>query len=166
MFVVAGPPSSHDPLDSSKWEFAGRLEGMPQDQWAIDGTVISLHGGLCFVYSGWPLGTKSDESKQEIYIIEMEGPTRCRGVPVRISTPERAWEFSGGSGINEGPQWLGSPDGRWGGVVYSCAGSWYVCLCFLPSILLVLSPSSGLPHFKVGTLRHNDRVVIYHSQRD
>lgn len=124
MFVVGGPSAEHDPLDSSKWEFAGRLEGMPKDQWAIDGTVISIHGGLCFVYSGWPLGTHNDESKQEIYIIEMESPTQCQGRPVRISTPDNPWEYSGRSGINEGPQCLKSPDGRWMGIVYSCAGSW------------------------------------------
>ncbi|KAF9732509.1 hypothetical protein PMIN02_010057 [Paraphaeosphaeria minitans] len=124
MFVVSGPPADQDPMDSSKWEFAGRLEGMPKDQWAIDGTVISLHGGLCFVYSGWPLGTGNDESKQEIYIIEMVSPTECQGHPVRISTPDNPWEYSGKSGINEGPQFLCSPDGRWAGIVYSCAGSW------------------------------------------
>jgi GH43 family beta-xylosidase len=27
-------------------------------------------------------------------------------------------------GINEGPQWLSSPDGNFVGIVYSCAGSW------------------------------------------
>ena len=122
--MVAGPPAEHDPMDASRWEFAGRLEGLPQDQWAIDGTVVSLHGGLCFVYSGWPLGTRSNESKQEIYIVEMTSPTRCQGHPIRISTPENPWEYSGSSGINEGPQFLCSPDGRWAGIVYSCAGSW------------------------------------------
>ncbi|KAF2247662.1 glycoside hydrolase family 43 protein, partial [Trematosphaeria pertusa] len=124
MYVLSGPPSDHSPLDSSAWSFHGRLEGMPQDQWAIDGTVISLHGGLLFVYSGWPLATRSDESKQEIYIIEMASPTQCTGHPIRISTPDNPWEYSGKSGINEGPQFLCSPDGRWAGIVYSCAGSW------------------------------------------
>lgn len=122
MYVLAGPPSHQSPLDSSAWKFHGPLEGMP-DQWAIDGTVISLHGGLCFVYSGWPLG-RTDESKQEIYIMEMASPTACVGQAVRISTPDQPFEFSGSSGINEGPQFLCSPDGRWAGIVYSCAGSW------------------------------------------
>lgn len=97
---------------------------MPEDQWAIDGTVITLHNSLCFVYSGWPLGNTHDESRQEIYIIEMTSPTSVTGNPVRISTPDQPWEFSGKSGINEGPQWLASPYGNWAGIVYSCAGSW------------------------------------------
>lgn len=124
MFVLEGPSADSSPLDANGWSFHGRLGGMPIDQWAIDGTVISLHGGLCFVYSGWPIGQTSDETKQEIYIIEMESPTNCTGHPVRISTPDHNWEFSGKSGINEGPQFLCSPDGRWLGIAYSCAGSW------------------------------------------
>lgn len=111
-------------MDAQGWSFAGALDGMPRDQWAIDGTVVALHDGMFFVYSGWPLGTTNDESRQEIYIIEMESPTKCKGHPVKISTPDHPWEYSGQSGINEGPQVLKSPDGRWMGIVYSCAGSW------------------------------------------
>ncbi|KAJ4299790.1 hypothetical protein N0V90_005036 [Kalmusia sp. IMI 367209] len=111
MFVITGPEADKSPMESSSWSFHGQLEGMPADQWAIDGTVISLHGGLCFVYSGWPLGSR-DEAKQEIYIVEMVSPTQCQGHPVRISTPDNPWEYSGQSGINEGPQFLCSPDGR------------------------------------------------------
>ncbi|CAI6334674.1 unnamed protein product [Periconia digitata] len=124
MFVLNGPPSSQSPLDPAAWSFHGRLDGMPEDQWAIDGTVITLHNSLCFVYSGWPLGNSHDESRQEIYIIEMTSPTSVTGSPVRISSPDQPWEFSGKSGINEGPQWLASPYGNWAGIVYSCAGSW------------------------------------------
>ena len=124
MFVLEGPTSERSPLNGEEWKFYGRLEGMPENQWAIDGTVISLNGGLCFVYSGWPLGVAGDESKQELYIVEMTSPTSCTGQPTRISTPDHHWEYSGNSGINEGPQFLCSPDGRWAGIAYSCAGSW------------------------------------------
>ncbi|KAF2119545.1 glycosyl hydrolase [Lophiotrema nucula] len=125
MFVLEGPASEQSPLRPEDWKFHGRLGGLPDEQWAIDGTVITLHGGLCFVYSGWPYGRGGhDESKQEIYIIEMVSPTECTGQPVRISTPDHSWEFSGKSGINEGPQFICSPDGRWCGIAYSCAGSW------------------------------------------
>ncbi|KAF2731929.1 Arabinanase/levansucrase/invertase [Polyplosphaeria fusca] len=126
MYVLEGPPASQSPCDRSKWTFHGALAGMPPNQWAIDGTVLTLHGGLCFVYSGWPLNSANpaDESKQELYLIEMLGPTACTGAPILISTPTHAWEFSGRSGINEGPQILSSPDGRWLGIAYSCAGSW------------------------------------------
>jgi GH43 family beta-xylosidase len=124
MFVLEGPPAHENPVNPDAWKFAGRLGGMPHDQWAIDGTVITLHGAMCFVYSGWPFGNHADESKQELYIIEMASPTECVGQPTRISTPDYQWEYSGKSGINEGPQFLCSPDGRWCGIAYSCAGSW------------------------------------------
>ncbi|KAJ4363919.1 hypothetical protein N0V83_009372 [Neocucurbitaria cava] len=125
MYVLAGPPAEQDPLDPSKWTFHGRLGGLPDDQWAIDGTVITLHGSMLFVYSGWPLGTHTNESRQELFIMEMASPTECTGAtPTRISTPDLQFEYSGTSGINEGPQFLCSPDGRWMGIVYSCAGSW------------------------------------------
>ena len=124
MFILEGPPADQSPLDPDSWKFFGRVGGLPDDQWAIDGTVITLGGNMFFVYSGWPLGTHEDESRQEIYIIEMTSPTQCTGHPIRISTPDLQFEFSGSSGINEGPQFLCSPDGRWMGLAYSCAGSW------------------------------------------
>lgn len=124
MFVLEGPTSDQSPLDSKDWKFHGPVGNLPEDQWAIDGTVINLHDELFFVYSGWPLDEKKDESKQEIYIIKMNSPTSTIGRPIRISTPEYPFEYSGRSGINEGPQFLCSPDGRWKGIAYSCAGSW------------------------------------------
>ncbi|KAH9860855.1 hypothetical protein IAQ61_010589 [Plenodomus lingam] len=124
MYVLEGPPADENPLQPAKWRFHGRVGGLPEDQWAIDGTVVALYGSQFFVYSGWPFGTHADESRQEIYIIEMISPTECKGRPIRISTPDLQFEFSGTSGINEGPQFLCSPDGRWSGIVYSCAGSW------------------------------------------
>ncbi|KAF2276570.1 alpha-L-arabinofuranosidase II [Westerdykella ornata] len=129
MYVLEGPPSSESPLQPEKWTFHGRVDGLPEDQWAIDGTVIHLHGHDYFVYSGWPLGVVDTESKQELFIARMTTPTSCvphtQRPPTRISTPNYQWEYSGTSGINEGPQLLVSPDGgRWVGLVYSCAGSW------------------------------------------
>lgn len=124
MYVLEGPDADSSPLEKDKWNFHGRLDGMPPDQWAIDGTVITLHGSMLFVYSGWPLGTTANESRQELFIIEMTSPTSVTGHPIRISTPDLQFEYSGTSGINEGPQFLCSPDGKWQGLVYSCAGSW------------------------------------------
>lgn len=126
MYVLKGPDGNESPVDCGEdgWNFEGRLKGMPKDQWAIDGTVIALHGSLLFAYSGWPLGVSANESRQEIFIIEMTNPTEVTGTPLRISTPDLQFEYSGISGINEGPQFLSSPDGRWIGLVYSCAGSW------------------------------------------
>ncbi len=95
------------------------------DQWAIDGTVIHLMGDMYFVYSGWPLDDRNDgKNVQELFIAKMSGPTGVATEPVRISTPDHKWEWSGKAGINEGPQWLAAPDGSWVGIAYSCAGSW------------------------------------------
>lgn len=129
MFVLEGPSSQLSPLDPNAWKFAGRVGGMPDQQWAIDGTVVELQGQHYFIYSGWPLENNAvpDESKQELFILRMKNPTECDPTPpTRISTPDFQWEYSGRSGINEGPQLLVSPDefGKWVGIVYSCAGSW------------------------------------------
>ena len=124
MYVLAGPPSTTSPLDPSAWHFHGRISGTRDDQWAIDGTVIHVRNRQYFVYSGWPIGVVSDEGKQELFIQELSSPTTAVGSPVRISTPDFQWEYSGRSGINEGPQFLSSPDARWCGIAYSCAGSW------------------------------------------
>ncbi|KAF2013888.1 glycoside hydrolase family 43 protein [Aaosphaeria arxii CBS 175.79] len=124
MYVLEGPSASESPLDAAKWKFHSKLHGMRDDQWAIDGTAITLQGTMYFVYSGWPIGETLSASKQEIFIMKMESPTKVIAPPVRISSPDYQWEYSGKSGINEGPQFLSSPDGRWTGIAYSCAGSW------------------------------------------
>ncbi|OCK74571.1 glycoside hydrolase family 43 protein [Lepidopterella palustris CBS 459.81] len=134
MYVLGGPPTFTPPTDTAvwSWQFLGRIAGLPEDQWAIDGTVVTLNGQLYFIYSGWPVPNPTgSDLVQELFIMAMASPTRAVGTPVRISTPERAWEFSGDHGINEGPQFLASPspplDGSnssWVGIVYSCAGSW------------------------------------------
>ncbi len=130
MFVLGGPPAGEDPCQGG-WEFLGRIRGM-LDRWAIDGTVFELDNTPYLVYSSWPLDNRGDSDLvQELFIARLEDPTTATaadGVPVRICRPDRRWEFTrdgnGDHGINEGPQFLGSPDGGWKGLVYSCAGSW------------------------------------------
>jgi len=126
MYVLGGPPASADPITGGQWEFLGPVAGLPSTQWAIDGTVAPLAGGLYFIYSGWPLERpdSDDDRTQQLFIVRMEGPTSAASAPSCISAPEHGWEFSDGKGINEGPQFLAAPDGRWTGLVYSCAGSW------------------------------------------
>lgn len=102
---------------------------MDQKQWAIDGTVFELDGALYFAYSGWPIERAEDdydERTQELFILRLSDPVTAASKPMRISHPAEQWERSGDAGINEGPQWLESPDGgrTWRGLVYSCAGSW------------------------------------------
>ncbi|OTB19406.1 glycoside hydrolase family 43 protein [Daldinia sp. EC12] len=131
MYVLGGPPASEDPC-RGQWEFLGRINEMP-DHWAIDGTVFEMNGHLYFVYSGWPLDDPDDSSDliQQLYIMKLEDPTSAASPAIVISHPQHPWEITregNGTdhGINEGPQFLSSPDGgiSWQGLVYSCAGSW------------------------------------------
>lgn len=126
MYVLGGPAASADP-HTGPWEFLGPIRGMDQRQWAIDGTVFELGGELYFVYSGWSLDRAFDdvrEDLQELYIMRLSDPITASSHPVCISTPDCSWERTGPVGINEGPQWLSSQNGRWKGLVYSCGASW------------------------------------------
>jgi len=125
MYVIGGPPSSSDPAMEGPWEFLGPIAGLPASQWQIDGTVISLNQRLYFVYSGWPLHNPNlSDLIQELFIVELANATQATSSPVQISQPLEPWERSGDHGINEGPQYLASPDASWIGIAYSCAGSW------------------------------------------
>lgn len=127
MYVLGGPAVANEPT-VGPWEFLGLLRGLPEEQWAIDGTVFELRGINYFVYSGWPRGELESDLNQELFIIRLDSPIQARGSPVQISRPKERWERTqdqgGDHGINEGPQWLAKPDGDWCGLVYSCAGSW------------------------------------------
>jgi GH43 family beta-xylosidase len=125
MYVIGGPPSNLDPTSSFTWEFLGPIRGLPTTQWAIDGTVIPLNNKNYFVYSGWPINDHSaSELRQELYIAELSSPTTAASQAFAISEPTEPWEITDNHGINEGPQFLASPDGKWVGLAYSCAGSW------------------------------------------
>lgn len=127
MYVLGGPSTSEDP-SQGQWEFLGRITGMP-DTWAIDGTVFELNKDLYMMWSGWPDDNPNDSDLiQQLCIQKLEAPTIAEGPSSVISAPECSWEFShdnnGAHGIQEGPQFLSSPDKQWKGIVYSCAGSW------------------------------------------
>ncbi|KAI8954922.1 glycoside hydrolase family 43 protein [Xylaria longipes] len=65
---------------------------------------------------------------QHLYIVRLATPSTTDSRPVPVGLPHQSWEITrdgdGAHAINEGPQWLSSPDGRWHGLVYSCGGSW------------------------------------------
>ncbi|KAI0390214.1 glycosyl hydrolase [Xylariaceae sp. FL0594] len=68
---------------------------------------------------------------QHIYLLRLASPTTAGSKPAVIGSPTEEWEITrdhnsegAAHAINEGPEWLISPDGRWRGLVYSCAASW------------------------------------------
>lgn len=127
MYVLGGPRATEDP-SQGQWEFLGRIYGMP-DQWAIDGTVMELNDDIYMVYSGWPLDDHGySDLTQQLFIMKLDDASIAGSSPVMISAPEHPWEFTTDGdiehGINEGPQYLESPSGRWKGIVYSAGGSW------------------------------------------
>jgi GH43 family beta-xylosidase len=112
---------STDPFEGT-WVDKGKLE-LPDDKWAIDGSIFEHGGSLYFVWSGW----EGDVIiRQDIYITRMTNPWTPSGDRVRLSAPELPWEIKGASGdlptVNEGPQFL--KQGNKVFIIYSASGCW------------------------------------------
>jgi GH43 family beta-xylosidase len=113
--------SSEDPFEGT-WEDKGKLN-LPDDKWAIDGTIFGHKGSLYFMWSGW----EGDMNvRQDIYITRMINAWTPDSTRVLLSKPELPWEMKGTSKdlptVNEGPQFLAHGDKVF--VVYSASGCW------------------------------------------
>lgn len=109
---------SADPLEGS-WTDKGQLD-LPDNKWAIDGTVFTHNGQLYFLWSGWEGDTNVH---QDIYIVRMSTPWTPVGPRVRLSRPELPWELHGNPpAVNEGPQVL-KHNGKVF-IIYSASGCW------------------------------------------
>lgn len=102
------------------WTFKGKISD-PSDQWAIDGTVLTVGSTNYFVWSGWEdIATKW---KQHLYLAPMSNPWTISGPRVKISTPTNTWEkyeSSGtGLGVNEAPIMLQKDAGSPIFIIYS-----------------------------------------------
>jgi GH43 family beta-xylosidase len=102
MFVLENPNA--DPTTGT-WTFKGKIYDTT-DQWAIDGTVLTIGTNNYFVWSGWE--NSSTKYKQYLYLAPMTNPWTLSGARVRISSPTNNWERyepsgSLGAGVNEGP---------------------------------------------------------------
>jgi GH43 family beta-xylosidase len=93
------------------------------NRWAIDGTILELHGKRYLLWSGWA----DARDEQWLYIAPLANPWTLASARVRLCANddfiwERVGETRRGRGLNEGPQVL-QRDGRVF-VVFSCSGSW------------------------------------------
>ncbi len=98
MFVLENKAA--DPTTGT-WTDRGQLN-LPDNKWAIDGTLGQLNGQLYFAWSGWEndLG-----GSQNIYTCKLTNPYTAEGQRVRVSAPELTWEKQG-FGVNEAPEFL------------------------------------------------------------
>lgn len=88
-----------DPMND-EWKEAGRID-VGEDSFSLDMTSIVLNGKQ---YTAWAQ-TIEKETGSEIFIAEMETPTRLKSAPVSITKPEYEWEKRGFS-VNEGAAFL------------------------------------------------------------
>ena len=123
---------NRDPFDG-EFVMKGRISTDKDNNWAIDGSVFQNKGELYMVWSGWQT-RRVDTETQCIYIARMENPWTLGSERVLISKPELEWErhHKNENGwnpsydifVNEGPQPLLSPKGKYVHIAYSASGVW------------------------------------------
>lgn len=124
--------TNKDPFDG-EFTMKGRISTDKDNNWAIDGSLFEHNGELYMVWSGWQT-RRIDTETQCIYIAKMANPWTLGSERVLISKPELEWErhYINENGwnppyivyVNEGPQPLASPAGKYIHIVYSASGVW------------------------------------------
>ncbi len=98
MFVLENEAA--DPTTGT-WTDRGQLN-LPDNKWAIDGTLLQHNGQLYYAWSGWE---NNVAGPQHIYFCKLTNPFTAEGPRIRLSSAEYAWEKQG-FGVNEGPEFL------------------------------------------------------------
>ncbi|GHU98792.1 glycosyl hydrolase family 43 [Bacteroidia bacterium] len=128
-----------DPFQG-EFTMKGRVSTDSNDSWAIDGSLFSHRGSLYLIWSGWQTySAPGQTTTQCIYIARMADPLTLSSERVLLSRPELEWErrniVEGGGGpnhavyVNEGPQALIGPRGRYVHIVYSASACWTPDYC-------------------------------------
>ncbi|MNK06008.1 Extracellular exo-alpha-(1-_5)-L-arabinofuranosidase precursor [compost metagenome] len=101
MYVLEN--ANADPMTGT-WTFKGKIFDS-SDQWAIDGSVLTIGSTNYFIWSGWE--STASRYKQYLYLATMSDPWTISGPRIKISSPTNTWEkhepSSIGAGVNEGP---------------------------------------------------------------
>lgn len=93
---------SSDPF-TGEWIDKGKL-ALPDNKWAIDGTVAKIKGELYYAWSGWETNTNTE---QYIYLAKMDSPTSVTGNRINIIQPVESWESNNTNPkVTEAPQFL------------------------------------------------------------
>jgi GH43 family beta-xylosidase len=154
------------------------------NRWAIDGTVLQLHGRVYFLWSGW----QDERDIQHLYIAEMSDPTAICSNRVQLCPNNcHAWEHVGDDrgqrGLNEGPAIL-RRNGRVF-VIYSASGSWQhsykLGMLWMDACADPMNPASwtkhnepvfestdevcGVGHCSFTTTRDGQDVMLYHAKK-
>ncbi|OJX87772.1 MAG: glycosyl hydrolase family 43 [Paludibacter sp. 47-17] len=130
LYVLENP--NKDPFDG-EFVMKGRVSTDENNNWIIDGSLFEHKGVLYMVWSGWET-RRIDVETQCIYIARMDNPWTLGSKRVKISQPELEWEthWKNTDGwnpphviyVNEGPQPLKSPKGKFIHIAYSASGVW------------------------------------------
>lgn len=89
-----------DPM--GPYTYKGKLNLMPNDLWAIDGSVMTVNNTNYFVFSAFPNGNGFSGGTQNLYISRMTNPWTPAAYGSLISEPTLSWERQGNP-VNEGP---------------------------------------------------------------
>lgn len=107
---------------------------LPDNKWAIDGTLFVYNNEPWFVWSGWEGDVNG---QQNLYVARMSNPSTSIGARYVVSKPTANWErMSGGSFglpyVNESPQPIVDPNGQLH-IGFSANGYWsqYYCIADL-----------------------------------
>lgn len=144
--------TSHNPMEG-EWVLKGPLQTNEEWNFGLHPTVLSVHGELYLLWSGWPKRRVEHET-QCIYIAHLKDPWTVDSERVMLSKPEYEWERQwinpDGSRsaypiyVNENPEAFLSPDGRHVCVFYSASGVWtqfqYLGLLTAPATANLLVP--------------------------
>lgn len=119
MYVLEN--ANADPMTGT-WTFKGKITDS-SDQWAIDGSILTIGSANYFVWSGWE--NIASKYKQYIYLAAMSDPWTISGPRVKISSPTHDWEKHEpsfiGAGVNEGPIMLQKDAGSPVFIIYSAS---------------------------------------------